>query len=46
MYRACWAVHSIMVQMLMVLAGINQGEWGLSDIEYWVGLSELDVGIS
>ncbi len=24
------------------LAGINQGEWGLSDIGYWVGV----VGIS
>ncbi len=26
---------------LMVLAGINWGEWGLLDIGYWVGLSEL-----
>ncbi len=23
------------------LAGINRGEWGLSDIGYWVGLSKL-----
>ncbi len=25
----------------MGLAGINWGEWGLLDIGYWVGLSEL-----
>ncbi len=23
------------------VAGINGGEWGLSDIGYWVGLAEL-----
>ncbi len=25
----------------MGIAGINQVEWGLSDIAYWVGVSEL-----
>ncbi len=35
----------------MGLAGINWEEWGLSDIGYWVGLSELvdikgEVGMS
>ncbi len=25
----------------MGVAGFNLGEWGLSDIRYWVGLSEL-----
>ncbi len=35
----------------MGLAGINQGEWGLLDIGYWVGVVELvdikgGVGIS